>query len=176
MSAALEAWLSDEYQRWWPLVTADDGTPDLFLDLVRRSEPHIESGKPFWPRWDADSAATPSSSIDLFALPEYLSEEWLAYRTRWFVFLQINPRLRLAWLLGQISQSHDGSSWPYGWSDRILDWVRSGFASDRPFDDRHGIDTSGMREVLRRLSEDGWVAWGEAEGRFVWTPAPVIEV
>ena len=170
MSAELADWLAGERRRRWSLVTLDDGTPDFFEDLARRSEPHIpDTHLPFLPKWNANSAFTPSSSVEYFCLPEALSEEWLNYRTRWAIFLQANPRLRLAWLLGRISESHDATSWPYAWSTQVRDWVLSGFETPRPYNDHDRIDTPALRADLHAISRRGWVVWAD-DDRYAWEP------
>ncbi|WP_062112316.1 hypothetical protein [Aureimonas sp. AU40] len=172
MSADLETWLAGERRRRWALVTDDDGTIDAFDDLSRRSEPHVDAaGRPFLPRWNPHSAFTPTSSPEYYALPDDLATEWQAYGTRWSMFMNRNPRVWLAWLLGQISETHESASWPFSWSLSIRDWVLSGYETERPFHDRDGVDCPEMREHLTRLAQIGWVVWDEADYRFEWIDA-----
>lgn len=170
MSATLERWLAYERRHWSALVQVDDGTPDAFEDLARRSEAAaVVSGRPWLPRWEADSAFNPASSPGYYGLPDDLAAEWTDYAGRWERFLAANPRCRLASMLGEISEAHDASSFPTGWEEPIRAWVRSGFAGERPFHDGWSLDTPAWRAELARTAAeagDGWVY--DDDGRLVW--------
>lgn len=169
MSATLERWLAWERAFWSDLVQHDDGTPDAFEDLARQSEPHVKR-MPWSPHWSSSSAFTPSREFD-YGLPGDLVNEWESYARRWQRFLARNPRVRLADALVDISESHEGTSWPHGREDAIRAWVRSGFAGERPFHDGWRLDTPEWRQALAetaRQAGNGWVYWDDAGSRLVW--------
>ena len=116
------------------------------------------------PKLEADSAFFwPPKGI-----PPDLAAEWDRYPAAWEGFLDRNPRVRLAWIVGWVSETHYFCSWPTGWEDVIRDWVRAGMPDPRPFDDRIGIDTSEWRQRLREAADetgDGWVYYDDV---LVW--------
>lgn len=166
--------LAESRRRWSDLITQNDDTLDRFDDLALRSLPLINrSRSTFLPRYTPDSAYTPSLDWD-YGLPPDLIAEWVEHGQRWERFLERNPRARLCDMLSDISETHDASSWPYAWSGRIYDWLRSGFVGERPFHDALGIDRpewrSALAEASQRAGAEGWVFYvEEMEGdRYRW--------
>lgn len=135
--ADIEICLAAERRLWSALLEHDDGTPDFFDDLARRTAPVVPASRPFCPRWEANSAFTPSCWIGLernyYGLPSELLDEWQEYRRRWHNLLDLNPRMRIAEMLGDVSEGHDSSSFPTGWEHNVRDWVRSGCRTEPPF-------------------------------------------
>lgn len=85
MMPDIEICLRRERQLWAALLEHDDGTPDFFEDLARKTVPVVPHHVPFWPRWNADSAFTPSCTIGekYYSLPPWLAHLWREYRERW---------------------------------------------------------------------------------------------
>lgn len=165
----LEEWIAFENRQWRDLVTTDDGTPAIWADLVRRSAPHVKPTWPYSPRWEANSAFTPSLLPEYYGLPDDLAAEWAAYRDQWDRFLDLNPRCRIADMMSEISEANDSSSWPYGWEDDIQAWVRGGFRGPEmvPWDER--IKADGWREQFADAATrapDGWVYY--EDGVYSW--------
>lgn len=171
MSAHLEQRLADERRHWAALVDVDDGTPDHFEDLCRRSEAKVRPTLPFHPSMDPDSAWCPASGPEVWWLAGDLAAEWLAYRERWTEFTRRNPKVFIASALDAAGETHDYNGWPIGRELRIRDWVRSGFTEVRPFDDRMDIDTNEWRAGLTKASAAAGPGWVYAEGDvLMWKP------
>lgn len=170
----IEICLAQERRRWSALLENDDGTPDFFDDLVRRTAPVVRENRPFWPRWEADSAFTPSMVIgeEYYGLTPELVSGWREYAARWKRLLEINPRMKIADMLSDVSETHDSSSFPSGWEHVIRNWVRSGMPDPRPFDDRNSIDTPEWRQeflAAAQKAEPGWAFHADGpEVVFVW--------
>jgi hypothetical protein len=151
--------IARERAQWSALVQVDDGTPTLWEDLVRRSVPHIKRGV-LLPRWEANSAFTPSAIPDIHSLPDDLEADWLAYRGRWEAFLDVNPRARIAEMLADCSESDNASSFPDGWEHIVHAWALAGFPEPAPFyaDARIRSDAwkTKLTDAMRRAG-DGWV-------------------
>lgn len=158
MSAVIERCIAQERAQWSALVQVDDGTPAVWEDLVRRSAPLTT--RPFWPRLEATSAFTPSSLPEYYALPAELTAEWAAYRDRWEKFLDLNPRARIADMMSDCSESHDASSFPYGWEEHIREWALAGFPDPPPFYANARIRSDAWKlkltDAMKRAG-DGWV-------------------
>lgn len=157
---AAEHCITRERRMWSALITYDDGTPALWEDLVRRTATVVSPEVVFWPYWSANSVFNPASVPEFYGLPTGLAEEWQVYARRWEAFLDLNPRCRIAEMMTEISEANDASSWPYGWEDKIRDWVRSGFPEPAlvPWDER--IKTPGWRAKIADAATragDGWV-------------------
>lgn len=159
-----------ERDLWSALIDHDDGTPAHWEQLVRRSAPHVTRA-PFFPRWQAGSAFTPSgqrfnSQPDIYGLTDDLAEEWRGYAGRWEAFLDLNPKARIAAMLSDVSESHDASSFPYGWEQVVRGWAQDDFPDPKPFDDRLHIVTDAwkgqLRDAMQRAGA-GWVVYGEAD-------------
>lgn len=162
MMTDIEICLAQERHQWAALLEHDDGTPDFFDDLVRRTAPVVPDDRPFWPRWEANSAFTPSCWLgtDYFGLTPQLDDEWRQYESRWQRLLELNPRMKIADMLSDVSETHDSSSFPSGWEHVIRDWVRKGTPDPRPFDDRNQIDTPAWRQEFMAAAQKpgpGWV-------------------
>ena len=160
--ADIEICLAAERKMWAELLEHDDGTPDFFDDLVRRTAPVVPADRPFWPRWNADSAFTPSCAIgeNYYGLTLELADGWQEYKARWQRLLDLNPRMMIADKLGDVSETHDFISFPSGWEHIIRDWVRKGMPEPRPFDDRNRIDTPSWRAEFMAAAQaagKGWV-------------------
>ncbi len=163
-----------ERQCWSSLTDVDDGTPAVWEDLVRRSIPHVTRGF-FMPHTNPDSAFTPGAGAfkrlpDYYGLTPDLATEWAAYAERWEHFLDANPKARIASMLGDVSETHDSSSFPHGWSHVVRDWALAGFPAPVPFDDRNRVIDDAWKarlaEAMRRAGP-GWVYWGDGE-RYEW--------
>ena len=158
-----------ERAQWADLVQVDDGTPTLWEDLVRRSVPHIKGGV-FLPRWEANSAFTPSAMPDFHGFPDDLEAEWQTYRERWEAFLDLNPRGRIATMLGDCSESENASSFPDGWEHIVHEWAIAGFPEPAPFyaDTRIRSDAwkSQLLDAMRRAGP-GWVYMND-DVKYVW--------
>jgi|GEM_PF-5915045 hypothetical protein len=172
----LDRWIDYENRQWSALVTDDDGTPDLWSDLVRRTARHLLPKRPYRPRWEATSAFTPSS-LPLYFLADGhpLIDEWVAYRARWEAFLERNPRCRIADLMSLFSEVDDASSWPAGREERIRDWVRSTFELPAPMRDTERLpdDWRKLIYLASLQAPDGWVYYEDHDlpsegGRYVW--------
>lgn len=151
----IEAVIAWERRRWQDLVTDDDGTPALFEALARMSA--LVAGEDFLPRWDANSAFTPPNTQPI---PFDLLIGWDRYGRRWETFKQRNPRVMIASLMSQISESHDHSSFPFGWEGKIKAWVDDGMPAPYPFDNRNGISLETLWMDLSDaivLAGPGWV-------------------
>lgn len=155
----VERTIARERAQWSALIAVDDGTPAFWEDLVRRTAPHVTQF-PYWPRWEATSAFTPSAVPELYKLPTDLAAEWQKYRVRWERFLDANPRARIADMLSDCSESNDASSFPSGWEHVIQKWAMDGFPTPAPFyaDARIRSDAwkSKLTDAMRRAG-DGWV-------------------
>ena len=174
MTTDLGAWLARERRQWLGLVTVHGDTLfDDFDDLAIRTERvALDLCGFFLPYLDADSTFTPPWPWR--PLPGGLDAEWRDYGVRWRAFLDRNPRARLASMLSEISESHDAASWPYGWEDRIRDWVRSGFFGERPFQDAWRLDSPAWRRKLAETADEageGWVYYDD-QHRLVWRRLP----
>lgn len=122
--------LASERRQWIALLENDDGTPDFFDDLSRRTAALGQNRLGiFWPRWNANSAFTPSCGVNwganLYDLPAGLLDEWRVYSERWEHLLDLNPRMRIADCMSDVSEDHDACSFPYGYEISVRDWVRS---------------------------------------------------
>src|SRR6218665_2605839 len=123
----------------------------------------------FMPRWEANSAFTPSGKPfdgrpDLYGLTEEQAAEWLAHARRWEAFLELNPKARIATMLSDVSESNDASSFPYGWEHVVRDWALAGFPEPKPFGDDHRIVTDAWKGQLltaMRHAGQGWVFHGD---------------
>ena len=106
-------------------------------------------------------------------LPPDLQTEWRAWPAAFGRLLARNPRLKLAELLSEISETHTSSSWPDGWEDQIEDWVLAGTADTPPFDNRSDIDLTALHARLRVLHAvvGGWVWWANDAKRVVYGDA-----
>ena len=151
--------IARERAQWSALVQVDDGTPTLWGDLVRRSVPHIKGGI-FLPRWEANSAFTPSAMPGFHGLPDDLVAEWQGYRERWKRFLDLNPRARIAEMMSDCSESNDASSFPHGWEEKIQEWAVAGFPDPPPFFANSSIRSDAWKSQLTdamRRAGPGWV-------------------
>lgn len=152
--------LFQERRLWSALIEHDDGTPAFFEDLVRGTAPFVPENRPFGPRWQANSAYTPSPDFNYYRLPDDLLDEWRFYGERWQRLLELNPRMKIADMLSDVSETHDSSSFPSGWEHIIRDWVRNGMPDPRPFHDRNHIDTPSWRAEFMAAAQaagPGWV-------------------
>ncbi|ODT77702.1 MAG: hypothetical protein ABS76_26580 [Pelagibacterium sp. SCN 64-44] len=151
----IEAVIAWERRRWQDLVTNDDGTPALFETLARMTALVDDDG--FLPRWNARSAFTPPNTMKL---PLDLTIDWDRYARRWDTFKQRNPRVMIASLMSLISESHDHSSFPFGWEGKIKAWVDDGMPALYPFDNRNGLKLEtlwmDMSDAIT-LAGPGWV-------------------
>jgi len=160
--------IARERAQWSALIDQDDGTPAVWEDLVRRSIPHVTRGF-FFPRWEANSALTPGAGAfdncsDYYGLTTELAAEWGAYAERWERFLNANPKMRIAAMLGDVSETHDASSFPYGWSHIVRDWAQAGFPAPAPFDDRSRVIDDAWKATLAdamHRAGPGWVYWSD---------------
>lgn len=155
----IEICLRNERWRWSALLENDDGTPYFFDDLARRTAPVVPDDRPFWPRWSADSAFTPSPDFNYFSLPAALLDEWCVYGERWKRLLQLNPRMMIADKLSDVSETHDSLSFPSGWEHVVRDWVREDMPDPAPFDDRNRIDTSAWRQEFMAAAQKAGPGW-----------------
>ncbi|UYQ73458.1 hypothetical protein OF122_06800 [Pelagibacterium flavum] len=160
--ADIEICLAQERRQWSALLEIGDGTPDFFEVLVRKTAPVVPDDRPFWPRWNADSAFTPSMTIGekYYGLTPELTDGWQEYKARWQRLLELNPRMKIADMLGDVSETHDSSSFPSGWEDVVRDWIRHGMPEPRPFDDRNRMDTPEWRAEFMSAAKaagPGWV-------------------
>jgi len=108
-----------------------------------------------------------------------IGQRWVKWNQETYPALESRqPRLKLANLMAWISESHDASSWPWGYEIRIRDWVDSGFTSPTPFDDRQKVvDERFKAELVRARKEcKGWLTKDVVEGREVYTFIPDPEV
>jgi hypothetical protein len=148
-----------ERAQWIALIQVDDGTPAAWEDLIRRSVPHIKGGI-FLPRWEANSAFTPSSAMPGFhGFPDDLEAEWQVYRARWDAFLELNPRARIADMLSDCSESNDASSFPSGWEHVIKAWAEAGFPEPAPFYANNRIWSSTWRAQLLDAMQRAGAGW-----------------
>ena len=162
MMPDIEICLREERRMWAALLEHDDGTPDFFDDLVRRTAPVVPDNRPFWPRWNSDSAFTPSMVVGekYYGLTPDLAAGWREYRERWQRLLELNPRMAIADKLGDVSETHDFISFPTGWEHIVRDWVRAGMPDPAPFDDLNQIDTPAWRAefmAAAKAAGPGWV-------------------
>lgn len=172
----IEICLAAERRLWSALLENDNGTPDFFDDLVRRTAPTVPGSRHFWPRWDANSAFTPSSWIGLehnyFGLPPELLEEWRTYRKRWHDLLELNPRMWIAEMLSDISEGHDSSSFPHGWEHHVQDWVRSGCRSEPSFFldlQTRGLGFQDRFMAAAKAAGKGWIYYVSGDDpRYEW--------
>lgn len=169
----IEICLRNERRQWAELLEHDDGTPDFFDNLVLRTAAAVRENRMFWPRWEANSAFTPSPDFNYFKLPAALLDEWRIYGERWKQLLDLNPRMMIADKLSDVSETHDFNSFPSGWEHVVRDWVRKGMPEPRPFDDRNGIDTPEWRDEFMAAAEQaepGWVFHADGpDVIYVWT-------
>lgn len=135
MKADIEICIAQERRQWAALLENDDGTPDFFDDLVRRTAPIVPEKRVFWPRWEANSAFTPScwAGTDYYGLTSELVDEWRVYAERWKRLLELNPRMKIADCMSDVSEGHYASSFPTGWEHAVRDWVRSGMTIEPTF-------------------------------------------
>lgn len=156
-----EKCLAAERRLWSALLEHDDGTPDFFDDLVRRTAPVVPDNRPFWPRWNADSSFTPSMAIGqkYYHLTPELAAGWREYRERWQRLLELNPRMKIADMMSDVSETHDSSSFPSGREHIIRDWVRAGMPDPRPFDDRNQIDAPKWRSEFMAAAQKAGPGW-----------------
>lgn len=69
-------------------------------------------------------------------------------------------------MLSGVSESHDASSFPYGWEQVVRDWAQNGFPDPKPFDDRLHIVTDIWKDQLRDAMQrtGNWcVFYGDAD-------------
>ncbi len=170
----LERWIEFENRSWAALVTDAGDHAEYWADLVRRTAPHVIEGRPFAPRWEANSAFTPST-ITTYYLPDGhpLAVEWAGYRDRWEAFLDRNPRCRIAVMMSDVSERYDACSFPYGYEHAVQTWVRSGFTAAPPVPYLEGLATPEWQARFAAAADaapDGWVYYdGDGlEGRYVW--------
>lgn len=166
--ADIEICLAAERKMWAALLEHDDGTPDFFDDLVRRTAAVVPRDRFFCPRWNADSAFTPSCWIGLnlnsYELPADLVDQWRVYGERWKRLLELNPRMKIADMLSDVSEGHDASSFPDGWEHWVRDWVRSGCTEEPSF---YLGDLTGRRSWqaefvnAAQAAGPGWVFYGD---------------
>jgi hypothetical protein len=103
-----------------------------------------------------------------------LVERWRRWEADYPAMLARNPKLELLEKLQWCSETHDASSWPYGWEDVVHEWVASGTLGPPPFDDRMDVVDDEFRASLRRLRSavDGWLMWSDADFRVVFVKEP----
>jgi hypothetical protein len=167
----IEAIIAYERQFWSDLLEVDDGTPAIFEDLARRSAPYPK--KVYVPRWDARSAFTPSKEMNHFyVLPEELVDEWEAYAVRWDGLLSLNPRMRIADMLSEVSEAHDSSSFPAGWEISVKNWMDSGFPPARHTIGNDIFDQEWTDRFVSASSAagPGWVSWSDDGLRWIVQP------
>ena len=104
------------------------------------------------------------------ALRADLQAAWQDWPAAYAKLLALNPRLEVADLLSEISETHISSSWPSGWEDGIEDWVLTGSPASPPFDVRNDTDIARIHARLRDLQTPlgGWIWWSETEKRVVY--------
>jgi hypothetical protein len=103
-------------------------------------------------------------------------ERWRRWAADYPALLGRNPRLDLRDALSWCSETHNASSFPYGWEGAVFDWVSADDIDAKPryFDDRMGIIDAAFYGRLRRLlaaMDGGWLAWSEPAGRVVYVAA-----
>lgn len=165
----VERTIERERAQWSALIQVDDGTPEIWEDLVRRSAPFVHD-YPYTPRWEATSAFTPSAHPTVYKLPPDLAAEWRAYHDRWERFLDLNPRARIAYMLGDCSESHNASSFPSGWEHVVQKWAMVGFPDPAPFYANSQIRSAAWKSQLldaMRRAGPGWV-YQNGDVNFEW--------
>ncbi|WP_043334337.1 hypothetical protein [Belnapia moabensis] len=103
-------------------------------------------------------------------VPPELVARWRDWKRDYKGIVSRNPTLELADALAWISESHDASSFPFGYEDRLREWVNSDQREPLPVHDSLGVVTPEFFERLRHLARttDGWLYWDETASRVVF--------
>ncbi len=101
-----------------------------------------------------------------------LREQWKNWTNEYAELLERNPRLELRDMLHLIGESHMQNSWPYGFEQRIQEWVDHGDLEEIPFIDGHGIVTAKFFDRLRTLRRrcGGWMFCDQRSVQVVFVP------
>jgi hypothetical protein len=103
-----------------------------------------------------------------------LREQWKNWVNEYTELLERNPRLELRDMLHLIGESHMQNSWPYGFEQRIQQWVDHGDLTEIPFIDGHRIVTAEFFDRLRTLRKrcGGWIFFDQKSLQIVFVSEP----
>lgn len=173
LEEALELALDNELSN---LITDPGAEVALFRRLAKatlKAVPKAEAWRAITLRLHPDSAFNPArwaGRAEWAFLPPDLQAAWQEWPAAYTRLAARNPRLEVADLLSEISETHIFSSWPSRWEDRIEDWVLADDHLNPPFDVQKDTDIARIHARLRNLRGviGGWLWWSETQKRVIY--------